>query len=182
MNINYIWIFIHYGISEKSIFYHLIICTYGYARMNIKLAEKIVQGYINRLKSGKTQNIVTAEIDERSKILSDKLNLNVTGWEKYEVEKIFEKNYNHKIVKKESGNIRIRFLVNCKGVSGRYRIIGMDKNYKEKHFDTSITNQLLSITQRLVKWKPFIKNNIQRDYYQYLIFKIEKGELIEILP
>jgi hypothetical protein len=102
--------------------------------------------------------------------------------EKYEVEKIFEKNYNHKIVKKESGNIRIRFLVNCKGVSGRYRIIGMDKNYKEKHFDTSITNQLLSITQRLVKWKPFIKNNIQRDYYQYLIFKIEKGELIEILP
>lgn len=103
-------------------------------------------------------------------------------YEKYHLQKIFEDNYNPETAQKESGLLRIRFIVNCEGESGRFRMIGMDENYKEKEFDTSITNQLLSITQHQLKWKPFKTSSIERDYYMYLIFKIEKGKIIEILP
>ncbi|MFT6960747.1 MAG: hypothetical protein ACJAWV_000447 [Flammeovirgaceae bacterium] len=102
--------------------------------------------------------------------------------EKYELQKIFNEKYNSEIVKKESGLLRIRFMVNCESKSGRFRMIGMGENYKEKEFDTSITDQLLSITENSVKWKPFKTNNAQRDYYMYLIFKLEKGIITEILP
>lgn len=102
--------------------------------------------------------------------------------EKYELQKIFKENYNPEIAKKESGLLRIRFLVNCEGKSGRFRMTGMDEDYKEKEFDVSISDQLLSITKNFVKWKPFKTDKAQRDYYMYLIFKLEKGRIIEILP
>ena len=102
--------------------------------------------------------------------------------EKYELQNIFDKNYNPTIAKKESGLLRIRFIVNCEGESGRFRMIGMDENYKEKEFDPSITNQLLLITKDQIKWKSFKTSSLSRDYYMYLIFKIENGKIIEILP
>ncbi|MBV6646388.1 MAG: hypothetical protein KI790_13115 [Cyclobacteriaceae bacterium] len=82
----------------------------------------------------------------------------------------------------ESGLVRIRFIVNCKGETDRFRIIAMDNEYKEKEFDSRITNQLLHLTKQLNGWR--ILPNIQeaRDYYQYLIFKIENGNIVEILP
>lgn len=106
--------------------------------------------------------------------------------EKIVLEKIFAEQFNPNIAKKESGLIRIRFIVNCKGETDRFRIMGMDENYKEKIFDISITNQLLEITKSLDGWKKKHfrdnKNEPIIDYYQYLIFKIENGQIIKILP
>jgi len=82
----------------------------------------------------------------------------------------------------QSGWIRIRFIVNCKGETGRFRIIESDLNYQERNFDQRITNQLLNITQSLDGWEIQTKNNKPKDYYQYLIFKIINGDLIEIMP
>ncbi|WBL44674.1 hypothetical protein PBT90_08270 [Algoriphagus halophytocola] len=82
----------------------------------------------------------------------------------------------------DSGLIRIRFLVNCKGESGRFRVIAMDNNYEEMVFDERITNQLLQITKQLDGWKILPTLEEPLDYYQYLIFKIEKGNVVEILP
>ncbi|WGH76425.1 hypothetical protein P8625_04485 [Tenacibaculum tangerinum] len=101
---------------------------------------------------------------------------------KKEIEQLFEKKYSH-IKVDESGLIRIRFIVNCKGETGRFRVIQMNVNYEQFTFDDRIINQLLMITQSLDGWK--IKDDSRGnkiDYYQYLIFKIEKGNLIEILP
>lgn len=83
---------------------------------------------------------------------------------------------------KQSGLIRIRFIVNCKGNTGRFRMIGADQNYQEQAFDERITSQLLKITQSLDGWIIHTKRNKARDYYQYLIFKIVNGKLIEIMP
>ncbi len=113
-----------------------------------------------------------------TKVLGAKPFLN----EQKEVQTIFEANYNSKIAMKESGLLRIRFLVNCQGVPGRFRMIGMDENYQSKTFDKSITNQILSISQHKIKWKPFVSDKLNRDYYMYLIFKIDQGKIIEILP
>lgn len=100
---------------------------------------------------------------------------------KKELEDLFEKKYTH-IKVDESGLIRIRFIVNCKGETGRFRVIQMNDNYEQFTFDDKITNQLLMITQSLDGWKVKENNGAEIDYYQYLIFKIEKGNLIEILP
>lgn len=102
--------------------------------------------------------------------------------EKIAIIKSFEQNYNPKIAKKESGSLRVRFIVNCKGESGRFRTLGMDNKYKRKKFDASITDQILAITKSLDGWMAKTYDDKEIEYYQYLIFKIEEGQIKEILP
>lgn len=83
---------------------------------------------------------------------------------------------------KESGLIRIRFIVNCEGKIGRFRLLSSDLNYQPFTFTNIISDQLLKITKDMNGWLPKKYKNKPADYYQYLIFKIEEGKLIEILP
>lgn len=82
----------------------------------------------------------------------------------------------------ENGYITIRFIVNCKGNTGRFRVTGMDKNYTEKNFSKELTNQLLAITRELDGWKPGDYDGRKFDYYQYLTFKINQGKIERIMP
>ena len=102
--------------------------------------------------------------------------------EKYALDKIFFEKYKNQNIKGETGLVRIRFIVNCKGETDRFRIIGMNENYKPKKFNHKITKQLLQICKNLDGWKPKTIQNRNIDYYQYLIFKIHNGNLIEITP
>jgi len=102
--------------------------------------------------------------------------------EKKELRRIYAEAYKPPEGVDQSGMIRIRFIVNCKGETGRFRLIGSDLNYKEQVFDEKITNQLLRITKSLDGWAVHSMNEIPQDYYQYLIFKIDSGNLIEIMP
>ena len=102
--------------------------------------------------------------------------------EKLEIEKVFKENYKSEKINNETGLIRINFIVNCKGKTDRFRLISMDENYNEKLFLKSITDQLLAITKNLNGWKVKKIKEKDIDYYQYLIFKIENGQLKEILP
>lgn len=101
---------------------------------------------------------------------------------KYETHKIFAANYTSIDLPSESGLVRVRFLVNCRGETGRFRVMGMDKNYQPKAFPVAITNQLITIIKNYLEWNPFKTAQSARDYYQYLIFKIDKGQIIDILP
>jgi hypothetical protein len=102
--------------------------------------------------------------------------------EKLAIEKEFAEKYKSEITKNETGLIRINFVVNCKGKTDRFRLISMGENYEEKVFTKSVTEQLLSISKNLKGWKGKKYNEKEIDYYQYLIFKIENGQLKEILP
>lgn len=82
----------------------------------------------------------------------------------------------------QSGLVRIRFVVNCKRETGRFRMQAMDLNYQPYEFNSQITDQLLTITKSLSGWGILTKNTTPKDYYQYLIFKIDNGTIIEILP
>lgn len=101
--------------------------------------------------------------------------------EKISIISTFNSEY-HIYKKDETGLIRIRFMVNCKGETGRFRVLGMDDNYKAKNFNLTITSELLRITKSLTGWKSKIINGRPIDYYQYLIFKLENGKIVEILP
>lgn len=82
----------------------------------------------------------------------------------------------------ESGFLTIRFIVNCEGETGRYRVQGMDNDYRPKDFNDELTAQLLNLTKQLTGWIPGEYEARRFDYYQYLTFKIENGHLIEIMP
>lgn len=101
--------------------------------------------------------------------------------EKPAIEQLFYSNY-QAIDSSQSGLIRIRFVVNCSGETGRFRLLTSDLNYQPFQFNTAITNQLLQITKSMKGWQPLTWKGLKVDYYQYLIFKIEKGNLTHILP
>lgn len=102
--------------------------------------------------------------------------------EKYQIEKTFREKYHSKIAKKESGYIRIRFVVNCEGKTDRFRIFQADENYLETEFDKSITDQIINISKSLNGWNVKKYKEQPLDYYQYLIFKIKGGQIVKILP
>lgn len=83
----------------------------------------------------------------------------------------------------DTGYLTIRFVVNCKGETGRFRVEGMNSSYESREFSSACTTELLTRTQQLDGW--LIGTNEEGeafDYYQYLTFKLEAGKILEILP
>jgi hypothetical protein len=83
---------------------------------------------------------------------------------------------------RDSGFICIRFMVNCIGVAGRFRVIEFDKSYTPMKFDSRISSQLLKLTQNVKDWEPIRFNGGSYDSYCYFLFKIEDGKLTDVLP
>lgn len=95
----------------------------------------------------------------------------------------FMENYDDSKVKKESGLIRVRFIVNCQGETDRFRMIQSDLSYKEKIFDAKITDQIMSLTKSMDKWELRQEENGNLlDYWQFLVFKIVDGKIKKITP
>lgn len=107
-----------------------------------------------------------------------------TGFEgeKIAIDRYFRENYKAENLRDESGYFTIRFIVNCEGKSGWFRTEAMDFSYQPTKFKSSISDQLLQLTRELDGWKVAMVEEEKYDYYQYLTFKIENGQLIEILP
>lgn len=102
--------------------------------------------------------------------------------EKRGLEKAIFSKYKFPQSEKENGYLTIRFIINCKGKTGRFRIEEMDFGYKPHKFDKKITDQLLEIVKNLKDWIPRKSNGENLDFYQYLTFKIKNGQIVKILP
>lgn len=81
-----------------------------------------------------------------------------------------------------NGYITIRFVVNCDGKTGLFRVQQMNTNYEESTFNKKLNGQLLNFTKNLDGWIPKEYLGVKLNYYQYLTFKIENGKVSEILP
>lgn len=64
---------------------------------------------------------------------------------KREIEKIFFNQYLSKNIIDKTGQVRIRFVVNCKGETKRFRMMVMDWNFNSKTFNNKGTGQLIQI-------------------------------------
>lgn len=82
----------------------------------------------------------------------------------------------------ESGMLTFRFVVNCQGQAGRFVVEGYDMAYQRQEFDQRTVLHLYSILLRLKKWQPVKLDSGLSDAYFYITFKIENGEITEILP
>lgn len=102
--------------------------------------------------------------------------------EKRGMEKAILNKYSFPKTEKENGYVTIRFIVNCDGKAGRFRLEEMDFTYQPKKFDNKISSQLFEIVKNLDEWIPRKDENTQYDFYQYLTFKIENGQIVKILP
>ncbi|WP_157681154.1 hypothetical protein [Maribacter dokdonensis] len=102
--------------------------------------------------------------------------------EKKKLVKTFSENYQSSELKNQNGFITIRFIINCEGKTGRFRVVEMDFNLKPKKFDETISTQILNITKNLSGWKRYEYKGKAYDYQQYLTFKLEDGKLKDILP
>ena len=102
--------------------------------------------------------------------------------EKVKINEHFKDGLRTEVQEDESGFLTIRFIVNCQGNTGRYRVQGMNNDYKAMEFTGNLTRQLLDLTKQLDGWIVGEYEGKTYDYYQYLTFKIENGKLIEIMP
>lgn len=80
-----------------------------------------------------------------------------------------------------SGMIRIRFVVNCKGHTGRFRLLTADLNYQPVFFPEKITAHLLAIAKSMRGWEPKVWKEMQIDYYQNIILRFEHGQLKNVI-
>ncbi len=81
----------------------------------------------------------------------------------------------------KSGMIRIRFVVNCSGELGRFRVLSADLDYQPTEFPSTLISQLMQIAKSMNGWQPKIWKETKIDYYQNLIFIINQGELSNII-
>lgn len=102
--------------------------------------------------------------------------------EKIALEQEIRSQYNEQNAADQSGWLRIRFVVNCRADTDRFRVLGMDENRKPFTFDASISDQLMKITKSLRGWLILPDDKAPKDYYMYLTFKLENGKIKEILP
>jgi hypothetical protein len=82
----------------------------------------------------------------------------------------------------QTGYITIRFMINCKGETGRFRKYEIDGNYQPFHFNAGISDQLLVLTKQIKGWQPAVYKDKIYDSYQYITFRIKNGKIVSITP
>ena len=82
----------------------------------------------------------------------------------------------------DSGYLNFRFLVNCEGNAGWFEIIEMNLDLEETDLNKNMVDQLFKLTSDSKHWKIYTNKDIPRNYYMYISYRIEHGEIIEILP
>ena len=82
----------------------------------------------------------------------------------------------------DSRYLNFRFLVTCEGNSGWFETIQVDTAYAETQFSKELTSQLLELTAMPQNWNIISFDDGPVDYYMYVSYKLENGEIAEILP
>jgi hypothetical protein len=82
----------------------------------------------------------------------------------------------------QTGYLTIRFIINCKGETGRFRMYELDSNYQPFHFNEKIGEQLMKLAKQLNGWQPALYKEKIYDSYQYITFRIRNGNIISITP
>ena len=97
--------------------------------------------------------------------------------------RILEKELDIKKLKKESGYLTYRFVLNCKGEVGRFMTEEADLDFNKKKFDKETVDHLYQIVSAQKDWKLcYGRDDNMFDAYLYITFKLKDGKIIEILP
>ena len=93
------------------------------------------------------------------------------------VEEEFRTKYKYNAVwSKDAGLIRIRFIVNCKGVADRFRILEADRELKPTQFNKELIAHLLAIAKG-IQWPQRRAWEQTVDYYHYISIRVHDGKI-----
>lgn len=86
----------------------------------------------------------------------------------------------------QSGLLRVRFQVNCRGEAGRFELLELDETYQKCLFDRRISDQVLAICRRSLStgWLPGKdgQDTTPNDYVQFITLRLKDGAITEIFP
>ena len=82
----------------------------------------------------------------------------------------------------DSGYLNIRFIINCEGEVGRFVIHENNLDLEPSSFNEDLKQQLFKLTSEAKGWSPIYLREEYRDSYMYVSFRIEHGEITEIIP
>ncbi|WP_460219841.1 hypothetical protein [Psychroserpens sp. MEBiC05023] len=77
-----------------------------------------------------------------------------------------------------SGYFIIRFAVNCKNESGRFRIQVLDTDFNSTKCPEDLFQHIQSVFKELKDWNHAIYNGKDYDSYTFRVIKIENGKII----
>ena len=80
----------------------------------------------------------------------------------------------------KSGIITFRFIVNCKGETGRFRIFQVDENQKESNFSSENILALKKLIQKLSKWELQTYQHKTFDSYYIVRCIVNNGFITDI--
>lgn len=103
----------------------------------------------------------------------------------FDIRQVVEREYKPLVLPGQSGLIRFRFVVNCRGETGQFEMLEVDENYEKCSFDPRIINQLTDICHtKLPNQEPGKPNGETEpvDTVCLLTFRLKDGLITEIFP
>ena len=101
----------------------------------------------------------------------------------YKIKKHYYSQYKTTEFPNNTGIVKIRFDINCKGKAGNYFLETYSLDYKNITINKNSTEQLLNLTKNLNDWLPAYDEDGERvNSHKFFAFKIIDGVLIDILP
>jgi hypothetical protein len=80
----------------------------------------------------------------------------------------------------DSGMLNLRFHINCDGQVGNLEINELNNEFKKRSLTQELVDQIIQLISQSANWETFAGEDY--NYYMYLNFKIEDGDIIEIIP
>ncbi len=97
--------------------------------------------------------------------------------------RVLKKSLDQKKLKKESGFLTYRFIINCKGKAGRFTTEQSNLNFEKKTFDKETVQHLYEIVSSQTDWQVCTGGRVDtQDAYTYITFKLKDGKIIDLLP
>jgi hypothetical protein len=81
-----------------------------------------------------------------------------------------------------SGIVTVRFLINCHGAPGRFRVSQVNEQYLPCAFPPALVARIKGAVQQLLYWKPGTARGKVYDSYYFLSFRLKQGRITQIFP
>jgi hypothetical protein len=82
----------------------------------------------------------------------------------------------------DSGYLSVRFVINCKGQTGRYVWHESNLDLEPTALSKNLVDDLVTITTNLKLWNPNVIRDEKVDSYMYILYRIENGKITQIIP
>ena len=95
--------------------------------------------------------------------------------ERYGIRKVISEPIHQLNFPNFSGNINVRFVINCKNEIGYFRIKAVDQDYKKVEITDDLQKKIVAIVQLLNDW-----NGKNEDSYYQIQIKLKNGKVEDI--